>query len=355
MKIPLLLAIYLFSVALLSGQESNLSGNQNSEKFREFDFWTGEWDVNLRQKQRDHSWKDWKKSKAKIYKILDGRAILELWEEQGDLAPASTIIGYSLRYYDQTLQKWVLWLNWPGVNRSGSSSLSGEFRHGRGEFFSERTLRDSTSIISRYTFSDITAQSLRWDDAFSHDGGQTWTHNWVMEFSRTDQQQQLPIEDVLHTFRKGERCTSDSFQKLQNFVGEWSGMVEMNSEEKEQKIIRIKNYKALGNCAVLSFMEIESEEKTSFKEFGLLTYNTFANKFEDGRLSNDYSSNYRAFYGDYSNENKLQLDRQDQDGRMVESFTWTFNAANFLAFEKWGYEGEKKVLVLSGRLERVSR
>lgn len=353
MRFLLLLVFSLFNITLITAQETSIDTLNDSEKHREFDFWVGEWDVNLRQKQPDNTWKDWKKSKANIYKILDGRAILELWEEQSGMSPANTIIGYSLRYFDSEIQQWVLWLNWPGVNRSGSSSLMGEFRHGRGEFYSERPLNDSTSLISRYTFSDVSSTSLRWDDAFSKDGGATWTSNWIMEFSRTAQKLGLPRGNVLHTFRNGERCTNDKFDELERFVGSWSGTVETNSGEGSKEAIRIKNYKSLGNCSVMSFMEIGPEKDGSFKEFGLLTYNTFANKYEDGRLTNNYSSTYRALYGDFNADNQLQLSKViREDGNLLETYVWTFDGPKKLTLEKWEYKGETKVKVLKASLSK---
>ena len=37
-----------------------------------------------------------------------------------------------------------------------------------------------------YRWSDITARSCRWEQAFSADGGTTWETNWIAEFDRTD-------------------------------------------------------------------------------------------------------------------------------------------------------------------------
>ena len=171
LKINLLIAcINILTISILQAQ---------TEKNRAFDFWIGEWDVNLRVYQQDSTWKDQHLSSARIYSLLDGNAILELWEEQDK---PNGIIGYSLRHFDKDENKWTIWLNWPGKNRSGTTSLKGNFRHGRGEFFSSRAIDDSTTLLSRYTFSDITHNSLRWDDAYSRDSGQTWTNNWSMEF-----------------------------------------------------------------------------------------------------------------------------------------------------------------------------
>ncbi|NIQ57390.1 MAG: hypothetical protein GWN71_29570, partial [Gammaproteobacteria bacterium] len=81
----------------------------------------GEWDVNLRVRQDDLSWADEVRSVARIYPILRGKAMLELWSDRR----RDGIKGYSLRYFDVARQEWVIWLNWPGPDRSGSSSLAG--------------------------------------------------------------------------------------------------------------------------------------------------------------------------------------------------------------------------------------
>ena len=51
--------------------------------------------------------------------------------------------------------------------------MIGEFKDGRGEFL-DQELFNGGSILVRNTFFDITADSARFEQAFSDDGGRTW-------------------------------------------------------------------------------------------------------------------------------------------------------------------------------------
>ncbi len=334
----------------LSAQNFTINSEKFSDQHRQFDFWIGTWDVNLRQRQPDFSWKDWKKSKAQIYSILDGRAILELWEEKGSATPVQTIIGYSLRYFDEEQNKWILWLNWPGVNRSGSSSLSGQFRHGRGEFFSRRQVTDSTSVISRYSFVDISKEKFRWDDAYSRDEGNTWSNNWIMEFTRTEDQAPWPKESQLHTYRQGERCPNPEFQKLLPFVGKWEGTVKRKEHNwKDEKFI-MNNYQSLGGCAQMNFLQIGDDPESSYQEFSLLTYNTFAKLFEDGHLSNQENSAYQSYYGKFTDDGQLDLYLRKNNDPPNSGLTWAMGENKELKFTKWTYSNGQKTKIWEGTL-----
>ena len=245
-----------------------------SNHFREFDFWIGKWDVNLRMIQPDHSWKDSVQAKVEIYPILNGKAILELWD-------SSSIKGFSLRYYDPNKDTWVLYLNWPSNGQSSSiGSLQGQFRHGRGEFFAESGKR-----ISRYTFCDITPTSLRWDDAYSHDGGKTWTNNWIMEFSRTAKKPQWPNDQNAHTFHSGKRCSGAPFTKIDKWVGRWTGEIDLGEDVAGKIPAKMNAYRILDGCSVIRFLEYELNEKT-VRDFGLITWNAAKQQFEELQLDN---------------------------------------------------------------------
>lgn len=241
---------------------------------RRFDFWIGDWDVNLRMLQDDLTFKDSVAARARIYRILGGKAILELWDSQ-------PIKGYSLRYYDPTAGKWALWLAWPGQNQSGVSGLEGGFRHGRGEFESSYVKPDGERITQRYSFNDITPSSLRWDDRYSNDGGKNWVDSWIMEWSRRAVDPDWPIDpgDV-PTFKDGGRCDEEAFRPYEALVGRW-----------ESDETSLEAYRILDGCAVMGFLA--GGERN---EFLFLTYSGSTVGWETDVLDDDPATGLRRYF-----------------------------------------------------------
>lgn len=232
---------------------------------RAFDFWLGTWSVNLRIQQQDLSWKDEVRAEARIHAVLRGKAVLELWGSDG-------IRGTSLRSFDPDRGRWVMWLNWPGRNRSGSFRIEGGFRHGRAEFRTRRLDPRGVEVLTRYTFSDITDRSLRWDDAFSTDGGKTWSHNWIMEFTRTAATAELPPGGGdAHTYGDGTRCTLQSFHRWDAWAGRRSGT--MGGEA-----ATLRGYRILDGCVVLLTVSYDARPGEAW--LGQLTFNTYVERSE---------------------------------------------------------------------------
>jgi hypothetical protein len=61
----------------------------------------------------------------------------------------------------------------------------GRFRDGVGTFVGDDTF-EGRPIKVRFTWSEITAQSARWQQELSDDDGRTWELNWVMELTRVE-------------------------------------------------------------------------------------------------------------------------------------------------------------------------
>jgi hypothetical protein len=148
-----------------------------AEGQRDFDFEIGSWATQLERRLRPLSGSnEWVRYKGTtvVRKVWGGDANLVELDVQG---PAGRIEGLSLRLYNPQSRQWSL--NFAG---KGSGTLStpvfGGFHNGRGEFYGSDTL-GARAILVRFVISDISADSCRFEQAFSDDGGKTWEVNWI--------------------------------------------------------------------------------------------------------------------------------------------------------------------------------
>lgn len=143
----------------------------------DFDFEIGTWKTHLWRLvdplTGSTKWVEYEGTSV-VRKIWNGRANLVELEVDG---PTGHIEGLNLRLYNPQSRQWNL--NFAS-SRSGTLSppTIGEFKNGRGEFFSQETL-NGQAILVRFVISDITPDSCRFEQAFSDDGGKTWEVNWI--------------------------------------------------------------------------------------------------------------------------------------------------------------------------------
>jgi hypothetical protein len=148
----------------------------------DFDFNIGTWKTHVSRLQHpltgSISWVEYD-GVSVVRKIWNGRASLFELDVDG---PAGHIEGVGLRLYNPQSHQWSL--NWANSNDGTlNQAMIGEFKNGRGEFFDQESF-DGRTIFARNSFSDITSNSSRFEQAFSNDGGKTWETNWVMTFTR---------------------------------------------------------------------------------------------------------------------------------------------------------------------------
>src|SRR5215475_11687410 len=143
----------------------------------DFDFEIGTWKTHIRRLVRpltgSTTWVEMD-GVTVVRKVWDGRAnLLELVAD----GPTGRFEGLNLRLYNPQSRQWSL--NFVS-SRDGTLSppTIGEFRNGRGEFYSQETL-NGKAIYVRFVISDITPDSCRFEQAFSDDGGKTWEVNWI--------------------------------------------------------------------------------------------------------------------------------------------------------------------------------
>ena len=156
----------------------NLSG------LHAFDFLVGEWRVHhWRLKERlmdNHEWVEFDGTCAN-FQLMNGYSNVD---DNVLSMPSGEYRGVGLRAYDPVSAQWAIW--WlDSRNPFGDLDppVKGSFANGVGTFYADDTLRGK-KVRVRFTWSDITPTSARWEQAFSPDGGKTWEVNWKMEFKR---------------------------------------------------------------------------------------------------------------------------------------------------------------------------
>ncbi len=158
---------------------------QTQDAIHDFDFLRGSWRVHnrrlLKRLQGADEWEEFEAMTPDCFPVLDGLGnIDELHTEAGP-------VGMSLRFFNKQTGQWhIYWVS----SRDGvlQPPVVGSFKDGIGIFEGADTWVGKP-ILVRFTWSDITPTSARWQQEFSPDNGQTWELNWIMEFTR--------IEDAL--------------------------------------------------------------------------------------------------------------------------------------------------------------
>jgi len=155
---------------------------QGRDGQHDFDFEFGTWKTHLSRLQHpltgSSAWVEYEGTTV-VRKVWSGGANLVELDVEG---PAGRIEGLSLRLYNPRARQWSL--NFANrVAGAMSPPTIGEFKNGRGEFYSQETL-DGRAILVRFVISNITADSCHFEQAFSDDGGKTWEVNWIATDTR---------------------------------------------------------------------------------------------------------------------------------------------------------------------------
>jgi len=199
---------------------------------RQYDFWVGEWDANWRGRDADglDHVEDGSHTHQFVFPILDGKAIMEL-AMPGELTPGvGQGHGFSLRYYDEVNERWIMAQHWPAPQFDGVAfldQLTGVERFGRIMVYSpdlRRSTPDGAPQIRRYTFSDIRENAFRWDGANSTDRGTSWVTWMAVDFRELDPEVDLPsASEPLPGYQEGLLCTDGAHRALDGLIGIWSG------------------------------------------------------------------------------------------------------------------------------------
>lgn len=169
--------------ANLRAQQSAAATTDLHDGQRDFDFEIGTWKIHLKRMLHPLSgsaaWVEF--DGASVTRTLwNGRAQIEEFETANSV---DHVEGMTLRLYDPKARQWSLyWSN----GKTGQLSLPatvGEFKNGIGEFYDQEAF-NGRQILVRYQWSQITANSAHFEQAFSDDGGKTWEVNWITDQRR---------------------------------------------------------------------------------------------------------------------------------------------------------------------------
>jgi hypothetical protein len=152
----------------------------------DFDFFMGSWDVHNRCLRKrlagSDEWDEFEATSA-ARPLLDGLGN----EDEFRTDYCGGFIGMSLRFFDPETQLWSIY--WTDTRRCGQLDppVFGSFAGDTGVFLGEDTF-EGRPILVRFLWSGVTTTTPRWEQAFSDDDGESWETNWVMEFTRAEDQ-----------------------------------------------------------------------------------------------------------------------------------------------------------------------
>ena len=158
------------------------STNAMHDGQHDFDFEIGTWKTHLRRRLHPLSGSDeWTQydGTTTVRKVWNGRANLVELVADG---PAGHFEGLNLCLYNPQSRQWSL--NFANAATGTMSQPTvGEFRNGRGEFFDQEDF-NGRAVLVRFVIVPVTADEIRFEQAFSEDGGRTWEVNWIATDTR---------------------------------------------------------------------------------------------------------------------------------------------------------------------------
>jgi hypothetical protein len=150
----------------------------------DFDFEHGRWTTTLRRRLHPLSgsevWADYTGTTI-VHPVSGGRANLVELDVSG---PAGRIQGLSLRLFDTKHKRWTL-----NFSNAASGTLATPMTGGfggapRGVFYSAETF-NGRHVLVRFVIEVTSADTCRFEQAFSADGGATWETNWIAVDTRS--------------------------------------------------------------------------------------------------------------------------------------------------------------------------
>lgn len=148
----------------------------------DFDFEIGTWRTHLKRLAHPLSgsseWLEYE-GVTTVRKVWNGRANLVELTADG---PDGHFEGLNLRLYNPRSRQWSLNFANSSSGTLGQPTIGG-FVDGRGEFYDQEEF-NGRAIFVRFVITPLDADTIRFEQAFSDDGGKTWETNWVATDTR---------------------------------------------------------------------------------------------------------------------------------------------------------------------------
>lgn len=149
----------------------------------DFDFLHGNWNVRSRVlARRLQGCTEWDEFQAtqECYPVLGGQGNIDHFH--GVLSDGTSVEGMSIRLFDASDGTWrIYWAD--NRHPEVGPPVQGSFTDGVGRF-EGKDIESGQPVDVKFHWTDITADSAKWAQEFSIDGGKTWELNWEMYFTR---------------------------------------------------------------------------------------------------------------------------------------------------------------------------
>jgi hypothetical protein len=164
-------------------QATGMSVQAPHDGQHDFDFEIGTWKTHLKRLVHPLSGSDeWAEYEGTttVRKVWNGRANLVELTADG---PAGHFEGLNLRLYNPQSRQWSLNFASSRTGTLGQPTIGG-FVNGRGEFYDQEDF-DGRAVFVRFVIVPVDADTVRFEQSFSDDGGKTWELNWVATDTRS--------------------------------------------------------------------------------------------------------------------------------------------------------------------------
>ena len=176
--VTLILAVLPPCVAIAAAPQSAAPKDEGTHGF---DWDIGAWSTHQRRLlhplTNSHEWVDYHGTDV-VRKLWDG-ADYGIIQASG---PGGKLHIFTIRLYNPQSHQWTINFTYPGLNVM-TYPLYGEFKDGHGEFIDQEPY-NGKMIFVRFRVSGITANTCRFEQSFSADGGKTWEVNFIVTETR---------------------------------------------------------------------------------------------------------------------------------------------------------------------------